>query len=103
MGIDVVWKGESGAVLGEVADPHMLLSRFVNTVQRAVPESVCLRFLDPVGDACFNQLQIPVLAQELALAVRAIGEPRLQSHLAQVRALAERANALHTYLWFIGD
>jgi len=102
MGIDVLWKSENGTILGEVGDPNMLFSRFVN-IARSVPQSVCLRFLDPAGDACFNQSQIPFFAQELRQATERVGEPKLRAHLEAVLALAEKANGVHTYLWCIGD
>ena len=103
MGIDVVWEDERGESLGEVGDPNMLLSRFATRRVTAVPGSMCVQFLDPAGDACFNQMQIPVLVQELRVARGALGDPSLVAHLDRVISLAERANELHTYLWFKGD
>ena len=102
MGIEAIWKDERGTVLGEVGDHQFLLSRFTNMAS-SVQNSVCLRFLDPAGDACFNQLQIPILVQELRNAMQSIGDPKLLAHLEKVLNLAERANVVHTYLWFIGD
>ena len=80
----------------------MLLSRFASRSSFA-SGSVCLRFLDPIGDACFNQKQIPVLVRELRKAREEAGSPELGAHLDKVIALAERANEVHTYLWFEGD
>ena len=34
------------------------------------PKSVCLRFIDPYGDATFNQLQLPLLLRELKDAIQ---------------------------------
>ena len=102
MGIEAIWKDEAGGVLGEVGDPQFLLSRFTG-MATSVQNSVCLRFLDPSGDACFNQLQIPILVQELRHAMRNVADPKLLAHLEKVLDLAERANAVHTYLWFMGD
>ncbi len=65
--------------------------------------SICLRFLDPAGDACFNQQQLPFLAQELRIARDGVSDPELVAHLSKVLALVERANAVHTYVWFVGD
>jgi hypothetical protein len=64
---------------------------------------MCLRFLDPVGDACFNQAQIPVLAQELRVARDNVAELELAAHLSSVLELAEGALQVHTYLWFRGE
>lgn len=103
MGIEVIWKDERGTSLGEVSDPKMLLSRFAIRRASPVSGSACLQFLDPYGDTCFNQSQIPVLVQELRLAREGVADPELAEHLGRVLALAERANQVHTYLWFIGD
>jgi hypothetical protein len=103
VGINAVWRDESGKELGAVPDPQMLLSRFAARRASPVPGSVCLPFLDPAGDACFNQMQIPVLIQELRAARTQVADPALANHLGKVVALAERATAVHTYFWFEGD
>jgi hypothetical protein len=103
VGINVVWKDERGEPLSEVDDAGMLLSRFAARKASPVSGSVCLRFLDPVGDACFNQRQLPFLAQELRTARDGVVDPHLVAHLNKVLELVERANQVHTYVWFIGD
>jgi hypothetical protein len=77
MGIEAVWRTESGEELGRVSDPHMILSKFA-TAECDRSRTLCLRFLDPYGDACFNQRQIPLLAEELesaaaTLMIRSLG------------------------------
>jgi hypothetical protein len=96
MGINVVWKDERGESLGEVEDPRVLLSRFATRKTSPVSGSICLSFLDPVGDACFNQRQLPFLVQELRIARNGIADPELVAHLDEVLALVERANKIHT-------
>jgi hypothetical protein len=103
MGINVVWKDERGESLGEVDDPRFLLSRFAARKASPVSGSLCLRFLDPAGDACFNQRQLPFLVQELRTARDGVTDPALVAHLDEVLRLVERANELHTYVWFVGD
>lgn len=103
MGISAVWKNERGESLGEVHDPGMLLSRFATRKASPVAGSVCLRFLDPAGDACFNQQQLPFLAQELRIARDEVADPQLAAHLNKVLELVDRATQVHTYVWFIGD
>lgn len=102
MGIEAVWKTEKGQELERVSDPLMLLSRVANGGIE-LDGTVCLRFLDPYGDTCFNQFQIPVLTKELEEAATKMHEPEVKKHLLTVAALAKRAREMHTYLWFIGD
>ena len=61
MGINVVWQDESGARLAECA------ATYDDRLGRSVPpeRSHRLRYVDPVGDATFNQLQLPQLVREL--------------------------------------
>jgi hypothetical protein len=72
-------------------------------LQRTPVSAVCLRFVDPYGDAVFNRHQVPVLVQELEeLARRVDGDDRqaLQSLLAFLTAPRDW---VHTYVRFIGD
>jgi hypothetical protein len=103
MGIEAVWRDEQGVELGRVSDPKMILSRLTN-ITSGFSHTACLRFLDPYGDACFNQLQLPILAEELRVTASMEAEPAVSQHLQELLALVERAtNQVHTYLWFIGD
>jgi hypothetical protein len=102
MGIEAIWKSESGEELAAVYDPHMLLSEFASD-SALLSHTTCLRFLDPCGDACFNHMQVPVLRTELASFVRAMPEGALRTHLQAVLSLCHRAVRAHTYLWFVGD
>jgi hypothetical protein len=101
MGIEAVWRTEAGAELDRVSDPRSVFSRYTSSNDRQ--GTACLRFLDPYGDACFNQLQIPVLAEEIEAAARQTSDPDLREQLLAVARLAKRARDVHTYLWFIGD
>jgi hypothetical protein len=101
MGIEAVWRTEAGAELDRVSDPQSRLSHYVTRDGHA--QTRCLRFLDPYGDACFNQLQIPVLAEELEAAAAQVEDPETREHLLAVAQLAQRARQAHTYLWFVGD
>ncbi len=101
MGINVVWKTQSGEELARVDDPGMLLSHLGDALD--LHGTVCLRFVDPYGDAIFNQAQLPVLVEELEWAAPSVEDHTLRSHLKAVRDLVGRARATHTYPWFVGD
>jgi hypothetical protein len=64
---------------------------------------MCLRFIDPYGDACFNQQQRPILVDELRNARDRTGDAELRAHLNEVMGLVQRAYEVHTYIWFVGD
>jgi len=102
LGIDTVAKNESGDELEKVGDPENILSRFV-TAAEYPDATVCLRFIDAYGDACFNQLQIPFLVRELENAVAKATTPKVKQHLREVADLVKRVQMPHTYVWFVGD
>jgi hypothetical protein len=101
MGIDVYWKDEHGQVLGAVED-NGILSAMSDILYRQ-SGSACLRFIDPAGDACFNQLQLPVLVSELRALLPTLPSPRAHAHIQSVIGLLEAATQSHTYIWFVGD
>jgi len=101
MGINVIWKDEQGKVLGAVEDDGAL--RDLSNTLYGQSSSVCLRFIDPAGDACFNQLQLPVLLSELRGLLASVTTPRAHSHVQSIIALLEGATQSHTYIWFVGD
>ena len=67
---------ESGEKLANVVDPNMLLSS-VASGAIDLSDTVCLRFLDAYGDACFNQLQIPILVGEIENVATIIDDPQV--------------------------
>ena len=104
VGIDVRVRDEteSGEVRASISDPRMLLPRLLAAAN--LKSTICVRFIDPYGDAVFNQAQLPALAQELRgmLEVAAGGEAR--AHLEAVIQLVEAAEGqVHTYVRFVGD
>jgi hypothetical protein len=102
MGINLQWEDERGAVLGEVADPESLTIRFVPHVTQS--EFACLRFVDAVGDAVFNQAQLPILLSELERQLPSVSNLKAQEHLKRVISLVLEARGhVHTYLRFVGD
>jgi len=103
MGIDLRWEDERGAEIESLADEKSLFTRIV-AQSYELQNSVCLRFVDPYGDTVFNQIQIPVLIEELEKVRPMLAEPGTANHLDQVVALAKKSvNVTHTYLKFYGD
>ncbi len=102
MGIDVRTEDERGRVIKELPDPQSLLPRLLRQLNGK--ESACVRFIDPYGDTYFNQLQMPVLLQELRAVVDACSDQDAKVHGEAVIALVESANnKVHTYVRFTGD
>jgi hypothetical protein len=68
------------------------------------PETQCLRFIDPYGNTVFNQLQLPVLLDELREVRTQLTDPELRSMIDTLSAMVQRAaNEVHTYIRCIGD
>ena len=95
--------GNAEANLSDVRD--VMPARW--SVRWAVPEVDRTQYpmvghIDPWGNTCFNQLQIPTLLKELRFLSQADDELRVL--LTGLEALVQRyVDEPHTYLWFIGD
>ena len=101
MGINIVWRKESGEPLAECR------VAYDDRLGRTVPpeRSHCLQYIDPIGDAVFNQHQLPYLIRELEEVVAALQRVP-EARKAQMREVLEFVRGcvgLHTYVWFIGD
>jgi hypothetical protein len=102
MGIDLRVESESGEVQDEILDDN-------NLTEKLLPEhddttSPCLRYVDHDGDTVFNQLQLPVLLQELETRLRAARKPDLKSHGTALLNLIKSAQGQdHTYVRFSGE
>lgn len=103
MGINAVWRSETGEELGRVLD-HLGHLSLIASRPADLAGTVCMRFLDPYGDTIFNQEQIAVVADEIDELASRTREKEGRAHLVAVAALARKAlGHVHTYLWFIGD
>ena len=101
MGINVRVESERGDAEAELLDPHNLTAK---TVSGCETSSKCVRFIDPYGDTTFNQLQLPVLIDEVERALASVSDPKAMSHGQAILKLARQASSeAHTYLKFIGD
>jgi hypothetical protein len=105
MGIDARWVDESGNSLQELLDARdpsgaqgVLSNLMVEWTWPAMSSTVCLRFIDPYGDAVFNRAQLPILIDELRAVLRDEQHPRTRAHLEEVIGLAaQAAGEVHTY------
>ena len=102
MGIDLGWENETGGLLGGVDDMHNLTSYLIAHANKE--DSRCLRFIDPYGDTVFNQLQIPVLEDEIRPLAANQLSPEAEIHRKEILACIDLArDKVHTYLKFRGD
>jgi hypothetical protein len=101
MGIDVAWLDESGTLLKRLET----VAYDWRLVRAIAPErSHCLRYIDPAGDATFNQLQLPQLIQELEEATAAqLHGSKLRENGLAVLEFVRGCAGTHTYVKFIGD
>ncbi len=98
MGINAAWIKENGESKQEVFDPQQCLTRLVTSRWHTLSQTRCLQFVEPWGDAVFNQSQVPHLLQELRAELPEAREPEIKAHLEKVIRLVERAvNQTHTY------
>jgi hypothetical protein len=102
MGIDLRVESESGEVQDELLDDNNLTEKLLPDHDDAA--SPCLRYVDRDGDTVFNQLQLPVLMQELENRLRAARKPDLKNHgTALLNLLKSAQDQDHTYVRFSGE
>ena len=99
MSIDVEIQDEDGNTISRYDGPALGLpfARLAST------DSACFRFIDPWGDATFNQAQIEVLTGELQAAAKLTEDSRRLLELHALSSFVEGAHGVHVYLKFIGD
>lgn len=61
-----------------------------------------LRFADPYGDLVINQLQLPVLVEELRQIGAESYEADLQPHIERLIRFLEESQGVHLYVRFFG-
>jgi hypothetical protein len=102
MGIDTRHEDEHRGELARVPDPKSVFSGLLRSANLA--NTVCVQFIDPYGDAVFNQHQLPVLIDELQGLLSVAVNRETREHLASVVQLVEAAKGqVHTYVRFLGD
>ena len=103
MGIDTYLEDEDGESIQIVGDPKSILSHasLNGSMESGV---ICLKYLDPYGDATFNHLQMPHLVEELRNLSNTSRDKELQEHIEKILKLIEKGRKdLHTYIKFYGD
>jgi hypothetical protein len=104
MGINAAWITEDGESKQEVFDPCQCLTRLAIERWYMFSESKCIQFIDPWGDAIFNQSQVPHLLAELRSELKQSVDPEERVHLENVVRLVElTVDQTHTYVKFTGD
>ena len=101
MGIEVQLRTAQGDIVGEVADPKMLLTRATGSI---LPQTRLLKYLVPWGDAVFNQAQAEDLKRDIHDVLSTHANTPLGAMLSDVMHLVEQLSSdAHLYLWFVGD
>ena len=96
--INVRIQDERGALIEDFDDLEVVRA----LLQGEAKGTVCLQYIDPYGDTYFNQLQLSVLQAEIAGAAKRLpAELRLRAQ--NFAAFLRRAEAVHTYVRFVGD
>jgi hypothetical protein len=86
MGIKTRLETERSERIAELLDPHNRMNWLLDLA--ILDSTVCLRFIDPYGNALFNGLQLPVLQKELSELTSRLTEANLSE---SKRVYLERA------------
>jgi hypothetical protein len=104
LGINVALVDERQVTSQAVNDPRSYLTKLAIGPWLTIEGSVCLRFVDPIGDTTFNQGQLPALLSELELSADSQSNLEIRAHLLKVcHLVSEARNQVHMYVKFIGD
>lgn len=100
------WGDENGDLIE--AHLHGLYNLFEMMSQGAlsikIEETFCLQFIDPYGDTIFNQVQIPILIEELkSLLVACQEHEKKQEFEVMVNFIEKARGEVHTYIKFYGN
>jgi hypothetical protein len=103
-GIEVAWVDESHSTIEMLTDTKGVIASLATSRWPHLSASLCLRFVEPWGDAVFNQTQLPVLLSELRSELAATENAKNTEHLSRVIQLVEKAqDQTHTYIKFVGE
>jgi hypothetical protein len=98
--IDVERQDERGNEIARYMDPGI-----VSELLAAADENGrCLAFIDPYGNTTFNQIQLPVLVEEIRLVRDRLSATELRERADNLLLFLRLAlGEIHTYVKFIGD
>jgi hypothetical protein len=102
MALDVFWEEEDGGTIETC--PVWYKSGDYVTDFLEFESTICLRFIDDYGNTTFNQVQIPVLIEELESLLPKAKDAEARLALETLIAFVRKAvGKVHTYIKFIGD
>ncbi|MFO1521505.1 MAG: hypothetical protein U1G05_05595 [Kiritimatiellia bacterium] len=68
-----------------------------------ISTTICLRFIDPYGDTIFNQLQLPVVIQEIEALKASTTDSEFSESVARVIEFLKDSEEVHVHVRFVGD
>ena len=102
MGLDILWEDERGQIL-ERCPTQFNPWQYINAPEDIL-RTCCLRFIDEYGDTKFNQLQLPVLLEELEALLPQSQDSTARHALESLIVFIRKAHgSIHTYIELIGD
>jgi len=102
MGLNIVLENEQGQQIEKIIDSSNLLLAIIKNSK--LPDSFCMRYIDPYGDTVFNKIQMDQFLIELSQLQKLSKNTKDHELLAKIRALALRCQQeLHLYIKIYGD
>jgi hypothetical protein len=102
MGVDVQIEDEDGNMIEHMGDIKGQFSNFIPSLIES--NSFCLRFIDLYGNTIFNQMQIPILIEEISEALEHVENKDNYEFINEILLFIRKAKGqVHTYVRFIGD
>lgn len=103
MGVDIYHENERGEKKSIINDPKGLMFGFIEDNETFVnAKTKLLKYVDPWGDAVFNELQMEDLIQDLSLAQGQTKDEQTKNFFSHIIETAKNVKT-HEYLRFCGD
>jgi hypothetical protein len=102
MGLNVLWQDERGEII-ERGPTWTSPWKYVEG-EAELRDTCCLRFIDSYGDTTFNQVQIPILIDELIALLPKSKDFQARENLESLINFIRKAEEqVHTYIKFVGS